>query len=174
MAPISNIKSDRSGFSLIELIITIAIMGIVMGIATLNFQAWQKKNNMEAQLRQIYVDLNEARTNAFTQKKSYRIIFQPSSYVMKSYSTENEPKSSGRTIANKTLKYGLTSKNTTGTSLAVDITDRFVEFNSRGFTSNLFTVIMNPLTADSVLNCLVIYETRINLGKINGTACEFK
>lgn len=169
-----NIKSENSGFTLIELMIAIAIMAIVMATATLNFQAWQTKNNMEAQLREIFVDLNEARINAFTQKTNYRITFQPNSYVMKNYSSENEPISFGRTIVNKTLKYGLTSKNESGSSLTVDITDRFVEFDSSGITSNLFTVIVNPLSVDLTLNCLVIYKTRVNMGKINGTACEFR
>lgn len=168
----NNIKSGCSGFSLIELLFTMAIMGIVLGIGTLSFRQWQVKSNIESEIREIFVDLNEARSSAFTQKCDHRIVFQPNSYVMKRYSSENESRSAGRTIVTKNLKYGLTSKS--GSNLAADITDRFVEFDSGGITSNLFTVIVNPLSEDVAVNCLVIFETRVNMGKINGSTCEFK
>lgn len=165
-------KNAVSGFSLVELVVVIAIMGIVLSVATINFQSWQTKNRMEAQMREIFVDLNEARTNAFTQKMNHRITFQPNSYILKNYSTENEARSAGRTTISKNLQFGLTKKN--GTNLANSIANTFVEFDSSGLTSNNFTVIMNPLSADVAINCMVIFETRINLGKINGTECVFK
>jgi prepilin-type N-terminal cleavage/methylation domain-containing protein len=163
---------STSGFSLMELLITITIMALVIAISTLSFNTWQAKSKFEAQIRELFSDISEARTNAFTQKIGYRIEFQPSNYVMKSYSTENEPKNAGRTIKDKKLKYGLTLK--TGSDLAVDITDHTVDFDSRGFASKNFTVIVNPLTVDSALNCLVVFVTRTNMGKINGTTCEFR
>ncbi|MDD2898471.1 MAG: type II secretion system protein [Desulfuromonadaceae bacterium] len=162
----------NSGFSLIELIITIAIMGIVMSIATINFQSWQTKNWMEAQLRGILVDLNEARTNSFTQKINHSITFQPDSYVLKNYSSDNEPRSAGRTITSKKLRYGITKKS--NSNLAASIANEFVEFDSRGLASNSFTIIMNPLETDVAVNCLVVFDTRMNLGKVNGTECAFK
>lgn len=175
MASTNNIKSSCSGFSLIELLITMAVMGIVLGIATLNFQAWQVKNNMEAQTREILVDLNEARTNAFTQKRPHSIVFQPNSYVMKSYSTAAEagsPLTNGTTVKTKNLKYGLTKA-------GASIVDTPVVFDTTGITFNWFTIFVNPFNADPAkepvtVNCIVISTARVNMGKINGTACEFK
>ncbi len=159
---------------MVELIITIAIMAIVMSISTMSFNSWVKKSHIEKQIRELFTDLSEARSRAFHEKKRFRVTFQPSGYVIKNYSSEAEPATAGKTISDKSLKFGLTSKNASGSDLAVDITDKFVEFDTRGWAQNNFTVIVNPLTVDSALNCLVIYDTRVNMGKINGTACRFK
>lgn len=161
-----------AGFSLLELLITMAIMGIVMSISTISFNSWTRKSHIEKQIRELFTDLSESRSRAFHEKKEFRVTFQPKSYVIKSYSSEAEPRSSGKIISNKTLTYGLTSKS--GTNLDGDISDKFVEFDVRGWGTNNFTVIVNPLDADSSLNCLVIYDTRVNMGKINGTTCVFK
>jgi type II secretion system protein H len=168
------ILRSSSGFSLIELVVTIAIMAIVMTISTLSFNSWQVKSKIEAQTRELFTDLSEARTNAFTQKKVYGIVFQPTSYVMKTYSSEVEYKTNaaaaanGKVVASKSLKYGLTTK--TG----ADISDSSVVFDTSGFTYNLLTIFVNPVTTPAALNCVVIYSSRVNMGKINGTNCEFR
>ena len=175
----NSIKSGSSGFSLIELIVTMAIMSIILGIATLNFRSWVVKNNKEAQIREIFVDLNEARTNAFTQKRPYWIVFQPNSYVMKSYTSATAPVptnatavTSGTTIKTKNLTYGLTNA-------GASIVNTPVIFDTTGITFNWFTIFVNPYNTDpskepATANCIVISTARINMGKINGTACEFK
>lgn len=169
-APMAN-----SGFSLIELVVTISIMFIMVGIVSLNFRTWQVKNKVEAQTREILVDLNEARTNSFTQKRPYGIVFQPNSYVIKSYSSSTAaaaPLTSGTTLVTKGLKYGLTKA---GSS----IVDTPVVFDTNGITFNWFTIFVNPYNPDptkesAAVNCLVISAARVNMGKINGTTCEFK
>jgi len=181
MTNVRSIKNDRSGFTLIEMIITITIMGIVMGIAALNFNTWQTKNKIESQVREIFVDLNEARTNAFTQKKYYSIMFQPNSYVMKSYSTSqptiyNIGTTTGTVVATKNLKYALSTRTDSGTTIT-SIVDTPVIFDASGITFNWFTVTIDPSISgmgSASVNCLVISTARANMGKMNGTKCEFK
>jgi type IV fimbrial biogenesis protein FimT len=165
-------RSATAGFSLIELVIVIAIMGIVMTIATLNFNSWQVKNRVEGQTREILADLNEARTNSFTQKKQYGIVFQPNSYVINSYSSASaaaSPLTAGSMITSKTLKYGLTKA-------GASIVDTPVVFETSGITFDWFTIFVNQGTTNqtAAVNCIVISTARVNMGKINGTACEFK
>ena len=169
------IVNTEKGFSLMELIITIAIMGIVMGIATLSFNTWQVKNKIEAQTHEMFADISEARTNAFTQKKYYGLVFQPTSYVMKSYSSEVEIKNvaaqiaNGAVVASKSLSYGITKK-------GLDITDTPIIFDTSGFTNSAtgLTIFVNPTSAAAAVNCLVLSAARTNIGKVNGSACEFK
>ncbi len=165
----------EKGFSLMELLITIAIMGIVMGIATLSFNTWQVKSRIEAQTHELFTDISEARTNAFTRKKYYGIVFQPTSYVMKSYTSEVEIKNvtaqlaNGTVVASKVLRYGLTKA-------GADITDTPVIFDTSGFTTSAtgFTIYVNPTSAAAAVNCLAISAARVNIGKVNGSSCEFK
>jgi prepilin-type N-terminal cleavage/methylation domain-containing protein len=168
---------STSGFSLLELVAAITIMSIVIAISTLSFHSWQVKSKIEAQTRELFTDISEARTNAFTQKKVYGIVFQPTSYVMKTYSSEAEYKTNataaanGRVVASKSLKYGLT------TQTGADISDSSVVFDTSGLAVSWFigrTIFVNPVTEPAALNCVVIYASRVNMGKINGTSCEFR
>jgi prepilin-type N-terminal cleavage/methylation domain-containing protein len=168
-----------SGFSLIELLITIGLMGILMSAATFSFNSWQTKNRIEAQTREILTNLEEARIKSFTQKKIHGIIFKPSSYVMRSYSTESQYSpienalTRGDVISTSNLKYGLTLGGTTA-----DITNATILFDTTGFTSAAtgFTVVVNPVSAASSVNCLAISAARVNMGKWNETTskCDFK
>ncbi|MDD2542225.1 MAG: prepilin-type N-terminal cleavage/methylation domain-containing protein [Desulfuromonadaceae bacterium] len=177
--------SDNYGFSLIELLITIAIMGIVMGISTISFNSWQTKNKIESQVREMYADLADARSRAITQKRVHGIVFQPSSYVMKTYTSEveykyaSDPVTNGVEVMRKSLKYGITK---TDTTTAFTDANSSVLFDTTGFilptavTSFGLTVVVNPITVSPSINCLVISVARGNMGKWNETAakCEFK
>jgi prepilin-type N-terminal cleavage/methylation domain-containing protein len=161
------------GFTLVELVVAIAIIAIAATIGTISFSSWQTKYKVEAQTREIYNDLNVARTNAFQQKRDHEVVFQPSSYVMKSYSSESDP---GKTVLNKTgLKFGLTRKNSGTNALNGDISDYRIRYDTRGYDAEgNFTLVVNPYDVGSAVNCIVISKSRVNLGRINGSTCEFR
>jgi len=164
------LRSKQSGFSLIELLTVIAVIAILLSISSLAFNSWQKKADLEAQTREMRADIVDARARSLQQKKEHRITFQPTSYVMKSYSSENEPRTSGTTVISKNLRYTLT----------LPTSNFFTEYDIRGLmTTNASvppdpTIVVTPLTVDSAVNCIVIASSRINIGKMNGATCEFK
>ena len=169
MAPISNIKYGCSGFTLVEMVVTIAIMAILGSIAVMNFQTFQKKNNIESQTRDLFAALMEARNNAFMQKMEYGVLLQEKSYEIRSYSSDTD--TTGTSVRSANLIYKVTKK---GAAVA----GTPVRFDSSGFLIGTFGTTINVEIADTStsLNCLVIHAARVNMGKWNGTTstCEFK
>lgn len=178
-----HVIKTRAGFTLIELIITIALIGIVTSIATFGFRDFQSKSRVEAQVRQIASDIGELRIRAITMKQRHNIVLNESSYLFQSYSTYDLPKCSGGSPGgvpvpgkNITVSYKLKKANGSYYSGSCSNTagDTF-EIDQRGMlVGNGATVFIDyPGNAASV-DCLTIHTVRVNVGKNNGVTCDDK
>jgi len=155
------------GFSLVELVVVIAIIGTLATVATIAFSSWQKKYGIEAQVKEMVVDLTDVRMMAIHTKRAHLVTLNPSSMVFRRFSSEAD--ATGTEVMNKTLKYPI-QQFASGTLTAFGNTP--IAINDRGYTSDLMSIVVGSgLGGDPAYNCLVIHRARVNIGRINGNDC---
>ena len=151
-----------AGFTLIELIVVLAIVVVLISAATVAFHDWQIKYNVEAQVKQMVTDFSELRVQAMTRKQRHSITINQKSYVFKSYSSDDEPLAAGTVLppAIRTVNYALKQSSST----YFDGTQIF-EIDQRGLLVSLPDTIFVDSTSSATIDCLTIHYARINPGK---------
>ncbi len=163
--------SDKAGFSLTELVMVIAIIGILLSVVTLNFNQWTNKAHIERGIRELHSDLNTARMDSIFRKNRHSLVINDTAtgYVLKRYSSANESRTTGGTVLfTKSGKYQYAYKD--GDPAA----DRIFEFDIRGFTSDWDTIRINPTGSGAAFDCVTVSATRSNLGQMTGGNCVQK
>jgi prepilin-type N-terminal cleavage/methylation domain-containing protein len=150
----NNLTTQR-GFSLIEMLIVIAVIGILAAISWFQFSAYSRKSAMESQIRTLYGDLMEARTKAMFEKKVMALTFAANSYTIAA---------DGVVTATKTLNYPITWNNAVA-----------VEYRTNGLLPNAAadgkTICLSQVN-EAPVDAVVISMTRIQIGKkIEGADC---
>jgi type IV fimbrial biogenesis protein FimT len=69
-------------FTLLEVVVTIAILAIVLAIALPNFKQYMKSFEITSQLNRIEADLDYSKTYAFTRKVTVNVSFAQNSYTI--------------------------------------------------------------------------------------------
>jgi len=175
-------RISNRGFALLELIVVLVIMGILLSIAALNFHSWQIKHGIEGQAKEMLTDLSDLRGRAIQTKSNHVAVLsaEPDLLTIRRYADDEAVTlTSGTEIFRKRLKYPVSRLKADGTT---DVSGD-IGINSRGYTNDFIvggsfisnqTLVILPLNTEAAYDCLVISQTRINLGKVNGTNCIFK
>lgn len=110
-------KSKNKGYTLIELIVVLALFSLLLTIAIPNSKAF-KSYNQNKQLRILEKDLRQARNTAIIENKTIRVYFssQKNSYIIEY--------NSGEKILQREFSNGVEIKDTSNTAT--------IQFNSNG------------------------------------------
>jgi prepilin-type N-terminal cleavage/methylation domain-containing protein len=156
---------NRRGFTLVELIVIIAIITTLSTLATIAFNNWQRKANIEKEVKELYADLMSIRQQAVVTGMRHRMLFVSGNNVtIRRFSSELDLV--GTQIAQKSLTYALTP--------STPPFPFFIDFNSRGMMEPPATQSICVFSdAGPVPDSIVMQQSRISLGKIinQGGAC---
>lgn len=70
----------KYGFTLVELMIVIAIMAILSAIALPNFQTFMAQRRLNGAVRQVFGDLMSARQRAITENRNIGVVFSSNNH----------------------------------------------------------------------------------------------
>jgi len=160
---------NNRGITLIELIIVISIIGILLIALGFSFEGWMGGYRVESQTKEMYVDLMNARARAMERNRLHVVDFPSTTQyrIREDTDEDNVPDTILQSFP-KTVQYML---NCNGSGILATT----FSFDTRGIVSPDRTLwFTSPANVNPDYDCIVLFATRINMGKMNGANCVAK
>ena len=161
-----------NGYSLIELVVVIAILGTLLGIAGLSGKMWLDRYRVEGQTKEMFTDLMNARASAMQKNRMYFVNFAGTQYTI--YEDTNPgPDGDGSLDAADRPMMQKNTQYPTVPALGGSATS--FSFDRNGLVSLATTTEAGTLHFDSgagpACDCVKLFATRILIGKWSGGNC---
>jgi type II secretion system protein H len=164
----------KSGFTIIELIVVMAILGILLAIVGLSMQNWLGKARVEEQIKQMYADLSNARARAMNNNRVHFVVLNAAANQYQVWEdTNTAPDGNGalETAGGDTRTLQIDNRVELTTTIIPGGGFHF-SFNTRGIISNNGTIRMGSVNNfGAMVDCIAVSATRIRLGRWNGANC---
>lgn len=158
---------NARGFSIIELVVVLVLVSVLLAIAALDFGSWQRKSNVERQVKELFADIQIARMSAaFTKSRQGVEVTTARQVTFISFSSASD--ATGTVRSRKNLTVDLT------TSTWTQPTARRIDFNTDGVMSDpAIKVLCIPAAENTSYDALIITPVLTSMGKMinQGAGC---
>ena len=157
------IMGRRNGFTLIEMIIVIAIMGILFAIAIPQWGRYRQNADLKTAARNIAADIADIKAKATTERLTYTITFNTAG---NDYQITREQSPGSGTFSNVGDAKGICDSgsgyavNMTTASFAGSPANR-LRFDVRGTTNNGSIFLQNALTSTAEITINITGRTYV-------------
>jgi prepilin-type N-terminal cleavage/methylation domain-containing protein len=162
-------KVKEQGFTLVELLIVMTIVGTLAVIATISFNKMTIKSNIESQIKQMHSDLMTARIWAMDRSTCHFVLLKANgSYTV--YEDSNNYCSNLTPPDNDTMQLQRTMTNPILFNNAAPTNNVYPIFDNRGLATITGTISI-PDTVGAAYDCILIETTRTSMGLMTGGNC---
>ena len=163
-------KAGSAGFTLVEILIAVAIAGILTVLAVSAFEGFNEKYRVEGETKQMFADLMDARGRAMQRNRSYFVRITTSGY--QTYE-DSSPAPDGNgvfdntadaLVANVAVRHAITAVLAGGGNFT---------FNRNGIANDNGTIRFAS-TVQPDYDCITVQATRLKMGQFNAGTCVEK
>ncbi|WP_413175653.1 Tfp pilus assembly protein FimT/FimU [Anabaena azotica] len=150
--------SDDHGFTILEALIVVVIVGIIFAFSAPSYLAWSQRKKVDSAISSIEGAIKEAQRQAIAQSRTCNVTFDAAS----------SPPQVRSTTSGNCLVTG--SRELTGVTLEASPTSLNIDFSGNALTS--VTVVVTHTTNTNLKRCLVLSQPLglIRTGNYTGTA----
>jgi prepilin-type N-terminal cleavage/methylation domain-containing protein len=174
-AAINRRVTNKRGFTIVELIVVIAIMSILLAMAFLSYKDIQQRNDVEQKVKIMYAELMNVRIRAMQRGRDHFVTLPTGSTMYRIY--EDGPAPDGDSSFNTASDTLLSLQSVAPYTLVLSTaTISLVQFTAKGLLSAgtpTGWVRINATTTGEY-DCIFIDQIRTGMGKMNGANCIIK
>lgn len=172
---------SRDGFSLLDVLTAVVIVGILAGLGTVSFIGWRTKHGIEGQIREGYADIMNLKMLAMSRNTAHFLSLGANE--VRAYEDTNASGTlntgDDRTLCLWSRKYGEAVDGLCGSEQSVSTRrlsypirwggNSTIRFDSRGLANREEAICidysdLSPTNA--TYDCIDISQTRVSMGKL--------